>query len=832
MTNIADCIQRAVDFGEIDRQRGQAVLADYDQLYARYRTTMSDAAAQVRALKDLKEANKAKTERRRHVVLNQLRAMNKIERQILQAPDPALAIRNLLEFSEGSGYRGESVRSLTEAYEDSVNAGIREALEAVGQNVLGNSRNGKMLEDMIRELHGEASGNTQAKALADAVRQQQQRLRRAFNSYGGDIGNLADYGVPHAHDAGQLMQRGFDAWAEAIRSRLAWDRIIDNRTAKPFAAPGQTPAMADVRAFLQDVYDGITTRGWDDRNPSLSVGGRALANQRAEHRVLHFRSGSDWIAYNREFGTSDPFSAMLHGLHGMARDVALLRVLGPNPRAGLNFAEQVGLRRAADLKDATLAERVSRQGKLAKAMLAHQDGSANIPEHVGWARFFGGIRAVLTSIQLGGAVLSSVTDVATITAAAQTVGMSATNVLSRSVKLMAKANRAEAARMGYVAETLADAGAGMSRFMGKTFGGGIPDRMANFTLRATGLAFLTDMRKMAFQMEFGGYMAEQAGRAFADLPQGLRRMFETRGITPADWDALRDPATRFTARDGADFITPFHWLETQRAMPRVEAEGLAMRLQAAIREQMEYAVPTASLEGRARLQGTAAPGSIAGEFLRSAMQYKSFALSLTLGQYRRFAEADSWGLNRWGYAAKVSSMLVLLGAVAIQLKELAKGNDPRPMGDGKFWMAALFQGGGLGIFGDFFAAEQNRVGGGVAETLSGPVIGALGDVIGPVASNITAAVQGGNTFVGRDAANFVRMNTPFLSSAWYARTAYSRLVADNLQAFLDPEAEMLFRRRLKRQAKDYGTRPYIPVRGTGGDLRLPDLGNAFSRSPP
>lgn len=831
MTNIADCIQRAVDFGEIDRQRGQAVLADYDQLYARYRTTMSDAAAQVRALKDLKEANKAKTERRRHVVLNQLRAMKKIERQILQAPDPALAIRNLLEFSEGSGYRGESVRSLTEAYEDSVNAGIREALEAVGQNVLGNSRNGKMLEDMIRELHGEASGNTQAKALADAVRQQQQRLRRAFNSYGGDIGNLADYGVPHAHDAGQLMQRGFDAWAEAIRTRLAWDRIIDNRTAKPFAAPGQTPAMADVRAFLQDVYDGITTRGWDDRNPSLSVGGRALANQRAEHRVLHFRSGSDWIAYNREFGTSDPFSAMLHGLHGMARDVALLRVLGPNPRAGLNFAEQVGLRRAADLKDATLAKRISRQGKLAKAMLAHQDGSANIPEHVGWARFFGGTRAVLTSIQLGGAVLSSVTDVATITAAAQTVGMSATNVLSRSVKLMAKANRAEAARMGYVAETLADAGAGMSRFMGKTFGGGIPDRMANFTLRATGLAFLTDMRKMAFQMEFGGYMAEQASRAFADLPQGLRRVFETRGITPADWDALRDPATRFTARDGADFITPFHWLETQRAMPRVEAEGLAMRLQAAIREQMEYAVPTASLEGRA-WAGSAAPGSIAGEFLRSALQYKSFAVSLTLGQYRRFAEADSWGLNRWGYAAKVSSMLVLLGAVAIQLKELAKGNDPRPMGDGKFWMAALFQGGGLGIFGDFFSAEQSRVGGGLAETLSGPVIGALGDVIGPVASNITAAVQGGNTFVGRDAANFVRMNTPFLSSAWYARTAYSRLVADNLQAFLDPEAELLFRRRLKRQAKDYGTRPYIPVRGTGGDLRLPDLGNAFSRSPP
>lgn len=847
MTNIADCLQRAIDFGEIDRSRGQALLGDFDQLVARYRSTMSQSAAIAQAGKDLKEANKAKTARRRHIVLNQLRAMKKIERQILSAPDPALAIRNLLEFSEGSGFRGESVRSLTEAYEQSINAGMAGVLEKTGLNVLGNSRDGRMLEDMIRELHGEATGNAGAKALAEAVQAQQQRMRRAFNSYGGDIGNLSDYGVPHAHDAGQLMQRGFDAWAAAILPRLAWDRITDFRTGKPFAAAGATPDMGDVRAFLQDVYDGITTRGWDDRNPSLSVGGRALANQRAEHRVLHFKSGSAWIEYNREFGTADPFSAMMNGLHGMARDVALLRVLGPNPRAGLTFAEQVGLKRAADLGNRTLvelgmrskkealifgnptiSEHVRGQSAVSKAMLAHQDGSANMPEHVGWARFFGGTRAVLTSIQLGSAVITSVTDVATMTAAAQTVGMSATDVLSRSVKLMKAANRAEAARMGYVAETLADTGAGMSRFFGQTFGGGIPDRLASFTLRATGLSFLTDMRKMAFQMEFAGYMAENAALAFADLPQGLREVFQTRSITPEDWDALRDPTTRFTARDGADFISPFHWLETQTKMPRVEAEGLAMRLQAAIREQLELAIPTASVEGRARLQGTAAPGTVAGELSRSFMSYKSFALSMMLGQYRRFANADSWGMNRWGYAAKVSAMLVLLGGVAIQLKELAKGNDPRPMNEAKFWMAAMFQGGGLGIFGDFFNAETSRVGGGLAETIAGPVVGAAGDLIKPVASNITAAVKGGNTFVGRDVANTVRRNTPFLSSAWYARTAYSRLVADNLQAFLDPEAELLFRRRLKRQAADYGTQPFVPVRGTGTEFRLPNFANAIT----
>lgn len=83
------------------------------------------------------------------------------------------------------------------------------------------------------------------------------------------------------------------------------------------------------------------------------------------------------------------------------------------------------------------------------------------------------------------------------------------------------------------------------------------------------------------------------------------------------------------------------------------------------------------------------------------------------------------------------------------------------------------------------------------------------------------------TRIGRDVANIVRSNTPFLSSAWPLRTAYSRLVADELQAFLDPEADILFRRKVKQMARDYGTQPFVPYRGSGQTLRAPDLGNAF-----
>lgn len=830
MTSIADCLQRGIDFGEIDRQMGIEIIREYDQLVARYSSAMPAAQAKARAAADLKQANKAKTARLRHVRLNQLQAMARTRQLILTAKDPAAAIKSLIEYNPLAGSKGESVRSLAEAYESSINAAIRDTLEATGQNVFSKSRNVKLLENLIRELHDEATGDVAARTLAKVIREQQQRMRRAFNSYGGDIGDLADFGVTHTHDAGQLQVKGFDTWSQKIHGLLAWDRIIDNRTAKPFAAQGALPAFDDVKAFLKDVYDGIVSRGWDDREPSLAIGGRALANQRAEHRVLHFKSGSAWLEYNLHFGTSDPFSAMIGGLHGLGRDVAMRRVLGPNPRAGLNYAAQVAKKRAEDLGDVKLSQRVDTATKVAKAMLAHQDGSANRAVRVGWARFFSGVRATLTGVQLGSATLSSVTDAATIRAAATTIGMGKRNIMTRSIDLMfTHATRETAARMGYVAETLADSGATMARYFGKNFGTGLPERLSSFTLRATGLSYLTDMRKIAFQMEFAGHLADMAGQRFDQIDPRTRMMLQRRGITAADWDLMRDPGTHFIAPNSANFMTPFHWLEAQTKSPRVEAEGLAMRWQMAIQEQLEMAVPAASLEGKAWTV-VDQPGTFWGEASRSVGMYKSFTLSMMFNQYRRFAEAESWGMNRWSYAVLgVSVPLILLGGLAIQLKELAKGNDPRPMDNLKFWGAALLQGGGLGIFGDFFNATQSRTGGGIAETFAGPVFSLADDIAKPIIANTAAAVRGENTFFGRDAANFVRSNTPFLSSAWYLRTAYSRLVADNLQAFLDPEAELIFRRKVKKMAKDYGTQPFIPVQGTGGSARLPDLSNALGR---
>jgi len=826
MANLHDCLQRAMDAGELDKVRGAEAQTEFSQLVERYSQAMPIHQAEATAAAHLKEATSRAARSRRHTVLAQLQTMVRIKHLIVTAEDPAAAVRNLLEYEPGSGFKGESIEKLADAMIVSVDGGINDFLREAGLNITGSSRNKALMTDVMRELHLQDSGNPRAVELADAVRKQQTRLRQMFNAHGGDIGDLADFGASHSHDAMRIRKLGVRAWSETVGPKLDWSRIENKSTGQSFVATkGERPDAATEATFLQLVFDGITTKGWNVREPSMTMGGKALYNQRAEHRVLHFLDADNWLSYNKEFGTSDPFSALTGGLHGMARDIAMMRVLGPNPKMGLEYATQVAKKHAVTIGDVKLEKRVGGAGVRAKTMLAHFDGSVNHTEWAATSAFFSGTSKVLTSIQLGSAALSAVTDMATISVASRAVGMNASNVLSRHVELMANsATRETAARMGYVAETLADAGSTAARWTGDTIAPQLAERLSGFTMRASGLSYWTDMAKTAFRMEFSGLLADNTGRAFDQIDEPLREILTARGITAADWEHLRDPQSLFRTDGGATFLSPIHWLN-RTPMPKAEAEGLALRLQMIIEEELELAVPTASLRGRSIVLGNTDPGQVGGILLRSTFKYKSFGLSLMLNQVARF-NAIPTPMGKAKYAASISAGLLLLGSVAIQLKEMAKGRDPRPMDDGKFWMAAMFQGGGLGIFGDFFASETSRSGGGIQEIIAGPVAGFAGDVIGPFASNFQRIIEGKETMFGRDAANFTRYNTPVASSLWYSRLAFDRIVSDQLQRFLDPDAEAQWHRQERRREREYGTATYWP-RGELTPDRAPNLENAL-----
>ena len=107
------------------------------------------------------------------------------------------------------------------------------------------------------------------------------------------------------------------------------------------------------------------------------------------------------------------------------------------------------------------------------------------------------------------------------------------------------------------------------------------------------------------------------------------------------------------------------------------------------------------------------------------------------------------------------------------------------------------------IFGDFLFAEQNRFGGGLAETVAGPTVGNVAQALRLTAGNLQRGAKGEKTNFSREAVQFLGRNTPG-SSLWYLRLGYERILLDQLQGLLDPEAKAAWRRRVQMQKRDYG----------------------------
>jgi hypothetical protein len=117
-----------------------------------------------------------------------------------------------------------------------------------------------------------------------------------------------------------------------------------------------------------------------------------------------------------------------------------------------------------------------------------------------------------------------------------------------------------------------------------------------------------------------------------------------------------------------------------------------------------------------------------------------------------------------------SLRLTVMGAIAVQARNIIKGKDPQDMRDPKFCAQAFAQGGAAGIYGDFLFADANRFARGPVETARGPVAGLIDDSTRLTLGNLQQMLKGQETRFGKEAVNFAKRYTPG-SNTWYARLA-------------------------------------------------------------
>lgn len=690
------------------------------------------------------------------------------------------------------------------------------------------------LGNVVREAFGEDTGDKVSAGLAQAFGETSERARIMFNAAGGHIDKLERWGLPQSHDPVRVRAAGKDVWIDAIVPDLDRSKILDNATGAPISE-------RRLRGVLRDVYDTISTEGLIDREPGEHTGRGALANRRAKHRVLIFKNADGWLRYQDRFGMGDAFEAMMHHLDSMAKDTARMQILGPNPEHQWtwlkNFAEREAMIEQANGGKAPiegLAHKAKGRIFQAQNMMDHFTGTASTPVNPRFATTMASARAYTTASMLGSTIISDMPSAPVFGFMARTFsGLNRTGDFGRFVELIASPERRHMARrMGFVLENATEGFHHATQdnlrllSVGERVEGGLNSfarRLPAAIMRIQGMSGWDAARKYSFKMEFLGKLHDVRDRTIADLWGGnaedraLGALLEARGFTEDQWKLIR-AAPVWEPKAGAKFL---------RSSDVADAE-LGLRLSEMIEMQSRLAVPQTTLWTRAAFTGKNAPGTFMGEMMRSVSMFHSFSLT----SWHLYAEdvflkaLRRWPDNQWGqraymtaWAAGALGVMTVAGAAAMQLRELAKGNTPRDMKTHAFWAAALAQGGGLAILGDFAYAAQNRDGKSSAMTAFGPVAAMASDAYNLTAGNAGEIagqmIDHHKTFgqavekahVGREGVDLVRRYSP-LSSLWWARAAWNHAVADQLQKLVDPEAARSFAARAKNMEKTTGSREW------------------------
>ncbi len=190
--------------------------------------------AEALAAEDVKLALKKEAGDAKHVMLAQIAAARRSQALVDGSQRLATLMTDRLEHAANSPNRGATIVATKQALMRAFHKRLEGVIREHSRSLLGNVRNPAGLRNVVRELHGESSGDVVAYAVADAVRTAFEDMRLMFNGAGGTIGKLENWGLPHTHNRTAMRRAGVVAWADEVRSRLAWDKIEDDLTGRPW----------------------------------------------------------------------------------------------------------------------------------------------------------------------------------------------------------------------------------------------------------------------------------------------------------------------------------------------------------------------------------------------------------------------------------------------------------------------------------------------------------------------------------------------------------------------------------------------------------------------
>lgn len=678
-----------------------------------------------------------------------------------------------------------------------------------------------MTRDVVREVFANADGHTGnkiAQTAAQAWLKTIESMRLRFNAAGGDIGKLGYGYLSQIHDAAKVGRVSASEWSAKVLPLLDRNQYLRE--------DGALMGDAEVLGILQAAHETLASNGLNKIEPGQYRGSGRRANAGSDHRVLHFRDGDAWIAYMSEFGEGSLYDAMLGHLGVMSRNIGLVEKYGPNPET--QFRLQSDLAQREDGRG-TMANRSF--GNPPDSYWAILSGKTGSPENAVIAKTFQDLRNVQTSAKLGAAVISSFSDIATIGATLHFNRLPVFQMLANVGRNMSREQRQFLTSQGIIAEHMTST---LNRWTGDNMTHSLTGRVSQNVMKLSLMNAWTDGLRSAFSATMMQGFAKKLGNTWSRLDEWDRYLMQRKGITQDDWNVITK--AKPIERNGIEYLSKDSILATGHP----DAAQLASKWMAFVSDESQFAVVNPDMAVRAIVTGGGLPaGTLRGEAMRTFMQFKSFPMAMITRHWSRifdtpqglegapsgFGANTSSGaaVNRIALMAALSVSSMVMGAIALQVKQLISGKDPRDMTDGRFWVQSMSQGGGLGYVGDLLLKDPtdnrgNSVEQGVGSIL-GPAAGSVAGLAGDLAVvNAWQAAKGEDTNFGAEALRWTSSQLPYVG-LWQVRGAWDHWVLQNAQEMVNPGYNDRIRNRaMKDWGQDYYWQP-----GEALPDRAPDM---------
>ncbi len=704
-------------------------------------------------------------------------------------------------------------------------------------------------EELTRELQAPGSGQASPmlKEFAQVLRNVYQRLHQEMLDAGANVGRITNY-TPHKYNVGRIAS----ARSEAVVNDLKQD--LDLLATFPWlemVEPGRydDALRAAIDAAYQHILKGSPLEGMAlDPRAYLPQSMQRFARRLEQSRQLVF-TNDGWIDFNRKYGEISALATMFDYIESSTMLIGIMQRYGPNPMgtiqaaaaargnqlralsggAGKDVQKQIAALRSADI--------TNQAGKVGRAYRTIS-GADRIPESISAAKIASTTRNLASMAKLGGAVISAIPDMANMVLRLKTAfGVPWHKAWGQALAgVMERIPRASRAQQMKLLDTFSDGliGAVASRFDPENTALGGMVKVNNVFYKVSGLTGWTDNARIAQARMISNHAGMLAGNDFNELGREFQLTLRKYGLEH-QWDFIRLHMVRELDDNGTKrfYLLPemAHSAPDDAIKSLVDGrhfyannslhqirEAMETRLSAFIASETNHGVLVPDAMNRNTLLRGSAPGTMVGEGLRFIGQFKSFPIGFWQKIMMPIIYGSPYqGAEAMGVLAFHIAQVTALGWVAMELKRMLKGEKPIFMGQPtpgnltKAFVAAFIQGGGAGLYGDFLLAERSRFGGGMLESLAGPVIGgALNDL-----DRIRGAVIAGE-FRGADLLRFTVSNTPY-ANLWYTKAALDYAIVFNLQEMLNPGyLKRMEARKLKESGREYMVPPSEVIRSGGG----------------